>query len=503
VKVVHAEAAGRPWPPRRIAASTVWCDEHERALAADHAEAGGHVGLLALRTATVYTRVMRLRLLGLLCLLAACARLPGTAPPARAHVYLVIVDGLDPRWATPALMPRLFELLARERAQSSFFPAARAVMPARTNPNHVTLLTGVHPDVHGITGNAWWSRVPGARPAKLEDAALIEIETLFTVAETSAPELVTMGVFGKPKLARLFAAVPGRQRAPDLLWSAGDLPPERRDPASGYASDADTVGAAIGAATEKEPDLAVLNLSDVDRSGHAHGPESAEYARAVEGADAAIARLVDALRARGRWKRSVLIVTADHGMCSVAPTPERPRPVISLARQIDAGMTVVADGRVEHVYADGPDATEALARAARVARATPGVAEVLARVAVPGVAALAAAHPDWHLDHERTGELLLVAARGCQFVDPYDPVDAGLHGNHGGPAELSVPLFVTGGSATLRAAPPDTPEPGLVDVAPTIARLLGLRPPRRLDGSAAPAASAGAPLAAVLAQSPH
>jgi hypothetical protein len=503
VKVVHVKAAGGPRPPRRIAASSVRCDENERELAADHAETGGHVGLLAFRTWTVYTPAMRLRGLVLFCLLAACARLPGAASPARAHVYLVIVDGLDPRWATPALMPRLFALLARERTRSSFFPAARAVMPARTNPNHVTLLTGVHADAHGITGNAWWSRAAGSPPARLDGAELIEMETLFTVAETSAPELVTMGVFGKPKLARIFAAVPGRQRAPDLLWSAGDLPPERRDPASGYASDADTVGTVIDAAAAREPDLAVLNLSDVDRNGHAHGPESAEYARAVEGADGAIGRLVEALRKGGRWERSVLIVTADHGMCSLAPTPERPRPVISLGRQLGAALTVVADGGVEHVYADGAGATEALVRAAGVARTTPGVAEVLARVTVPGVDALATTHPDWHLDHERTGELLLVAVRGYEFVDPYDPVDAALRGNHGGPAELAVPLFVTGGSAVLRAAPPGAPEPSLVDVTPTIARLLGLRMPRRLDGSALPAASAGTPLVAVLAQSPH
>src|SRR5207247_11340086 len=96
--------------------------------------------------------------------------------------------------------------------------------------------------------------------------------------------------------------------------------------------------------------------------------------------------------------------------------------------------------------------------------------------------------------HPRAGAVLLVAAPGFQFVDPLDPVDARLLGNHGGPENRTVPLAVTGGSPDLHAAPSGTPSPELVDVAPTIARLLGLRAPRRLDGSAVPPERAGHPL---------
>ena len=453
--------------------------------------------------------------LALAWLLASALSALADAPPPRPHVYLVIVDGLDARVADAAHMPRLYDAVAHEPAHSSVFRDAHAVMPARTNPNHVTLVTGVYPDAHGITGNAYWSRTPGAPPEKLDDAALIEVETLFTVAETDQPALRTMAAVGKPKLARLFAAVPARQRAPDVLWSPERLPPARRDPASGYGPDAETMAAALDLMAAAEPDLAVLNLSDVDRMGHAHGPDAPEYARAVAGADAAVVRLLDDLHARRRWDRSVVMVTADHGMSAVGPTPERPHPVISFGAALRAagvgGVTVVADGGVEHVYADrvaagataAGDAAETLARVATLAGKTPGVAEVLARLPVPAVPALDAIHPGWHLDHPRTGELLLVAAPGHQFVDPDDRVDAALVGNHGGPENLAVPLVVTGGWAGLRAAPSGTASPGSVDVAPTIARLLGLRAPRSVDGQAVPPARAGHPITAVLAQSPH
>src|SRR5207244_10050516 len=167
---------------------------------------------------------------------------------------------------------------------------------------------------------------------------------------------------------------------PDVLWSPNRLPPERREAASGYSPDGETIGALLALAAEAEPDLVVMNLCDVDGTGHAHGPESAEYARAVAAADTAIARLLDDLHARARWDRSVVIVTADHGMSAVGPTPERPRPVISLGPVLReagvGGVTLVGDGRVEHVYAErgaasAPtvgDAGETLARRAAPAR---------------------------------------------------------------------------------------------------------------------------------------
>src|SRR5439155_1524058 len=297
--------------------------------------------------ATVYTRRMRL-LLGLAAILVV-----GRAAAEHPHVYLVVVDGLDARLATPERMPRLFDLAVRDAERTSVFAAAHAVMPTQTNPNHVSLLTGVYPSAHGITGNSYWRRVPEAPAEKLDQAAFIEVETLFTVAEETSPELETAGVFAKPKLAQLFAGVPGHQRAPDVLWSPEQTSPAGRDAATGYSFDTATIGALLAMAADREPDLAVVNL---------------------------------------------------------------------------------ADGGIEHVYADGvsADATDAgdaqgrLARVAEVARGAPGVAEVLARLPVPDVPMLASVHADWHLAHPRSGDVLLVAAPGHQFVDPFDPVLAGM-----------------------------------------------------------------------------
>jgi arylsulfatase A-like enzyme len=444
----------------------------------------------------------------LLVLLLLVVVLPAAAA---TRAYVVIVDGLAPQHATPEHMPQLFAVLDAERERSSFFPRIRGVMPARTNPNHASLLTGAYPVAHGITGNAYWNRSPTAPVEKLDSAELLEVETLFTVAEQTRPELVTFAAFAKPKLARLFAGVPKRQRPPDTLWSPSWVAEGARDRATGYTRDADTMTAALRSMARDEPHLAVVNLADVDRTAHATGVDSPATAEAVAGADRALGRLVEHLKALGRWERSVLIVTSDHGF----QAHEADDPVIDLERRLAAervqDVRVAADGGVAHVYAIdlAPAATQlgaaaaAVERAAAIARATSGVAEVLARLPAAGVPAIAGAHADWRVEHPRVGELLLVAAPGHQFANGTQPA---LPGNHGRPEDVEVPLFVTGGSPAIRASAADAP-PALVDLAPTIASLLRLPLPRRVDGAPLPAAHAGRRIDALLAphpgQSPH
>lgn len=410
----------------------------------------------------------------------------------RAHVYLIVVDGLDAGFVTRELMPVLFT--------DGPPHTIRATMPTRTNPSHVSLFTGVYPDAHGVTGNTYWNRVAGDPPAKTDDPTLIEVETLFTVAETTSPPLMTMGVFGKPKLGRLFASVPERQRAPDVHWTPE---PGARgvDPITHYADDATTMDALLRLTAEREPDLAGVNLADVDRTAHGFGPDDPRRTQAVRAANTALMRFLDALHAQGRWDRSIVFVTADHGFDQVAPSTAVPDPEVDLATVLSragvTGVVVATDGGVAHLYAatEPPD-TATLARAAVVVRDTPGVTEVLARIAVPGVTLLATAHPDWHLDNPRTGELLAVAAPGHQFVDA-DEIR--LRGNHGSPRELHIPLAVLGGHPS-RAEVVASDETSLADVGATATALLGLRAPRRVGGAPVPAHEAGRSL---LRQSPH
>ena len=82
-------------------------------------------------------RALVLALVTVLALTAAAAEQP--------HVYLVVIDGLGADAVEPALMPRLTDPALCDGPVGE----ARAVMPTRTNPSHVTLLTGALAESHG------------------------------------------------------------------------------------------------------------------------------------------------------------------------------------------------------------------------------------------------------------------------------------------------------------------------------------------------------------------
>lgn len=410
----------------------------------------------------------------------------------RPHVYLIVVDGLDAEW-----LPRMARVAALRGSGACpvTYPEAVAVMPARTNPNHASLLTGAYPVAHGITGNKYWDRDPGSEAAALEEPDALEVETLFTVLETEAPAMRTAAIFGKAKLGRLFGGSPGRQSVPDVQWAPGagglGILPAR-------ASDDSSVMDVVMANLDPEPDLCVVNLPALDGACHAYGTASAEAHAALVAVDVEIERLIRALQSRGRWERSVVIISSDHGFADVRPAPGRRDLYLSfggeLARAGITGLRVVSDGGLNHVYVEdlsptdgiAPEAVERLRAARELALDTSGVTEALYRLPVPGVAPaamLSAAHPTWRIDHRRVGELVLISQPSVMFSDPPSARELALLGNHGGPAELGIPLVFCGGWAPLRRdGAPAIGRPSTPDVGATVLDWLGMRQARYIDG---------------------
>jgi hypothetical protein len=448
--------------------------------------------------------------LALVSIAAAIAGLSGASRAAeRPHVYLVLVDGLGA--GRLAEMKQLAELRTAGDCPLTY-PRARAVMPTRTNPNHASFATGVYPVEHGITGNRYWDRDLEHGPAGLDAPELLDVETLFTVIETDQPSLRTVGAFGKAKLGHLFSRAPGRQHGPDQLWAPGmrRIGPVGLPTGATRSADA-TVMDAVLAALDPEPDLVFVSLSGLDVTSHVHGPGSEAAGRALRAADTQVARLIRRLRDEGRLERSVVFVTADHGFADVQPSPGSDGPYLTfgavLAGHGVTGIRLVSDGGINHVYVEGGGAAEGGLGAAaidrleavrRLAKRTPGVAEALYRVAVPGkaeAAAISARHPSWRVGHARLGEMVLVAEPGVMFSDPPRDDEIGLLGNHGGTGEESIPLVLCGGARYLDTrhdrAKLTEAHPSAADVGATIAALLGLRPPRQLDGRPIEAANRG------------
>src|SRR5688572_21272222 len=390
------------------------------------------------------SRVRRARRVTVLTALLALA----CAFDAEARVLLIVVDGLDAREVSDEVTPAL----ARAWRLSPWCPEARsrASMPTRTNSNHATLMTGVEPEAHGVTGNAVWDRRI-RRVRKLGIATDLEAETIFTIAHRAARGLRTAAAVGKPKLGAMFSADGIHQNAPDELWDARAASDASRDETTGYAYDATTLAAARALVERAGADFLFINLSDVDRVSHSAGPQSPQAVETRRRTDAALGTFLDWLATRPDWGSTTVVITADHGFDAITNPPIRFADALRAERL--RNLVAVGDGGIGHVYVEAGTPDERvpglLAAARRVALATPGIEEALYRRAnqTDGGTShtLASVHPDWHIDHERSGDLVLVTKLGWQIVDA-SANEANLVGNHGGPAERAVPAIIVGGA---------------------------------------------------------
>jgi arylsulfatase A-like enzyme len=164
-----------------------------------------------------------------------------------------------------------------------------------------------------------------------------------------------------------------------------------------------------------------------------------------------------------------MIVLADHSMDW--STPDK---VISLAAPLAAdplldGHVQIADnGGADLLYWTGPEAQRARAvrRMRAIALEQPGVLTAHDRTA-----------RSLRLGPE-AGDVVVFCKAGWRFSDP-DPVTSNpIPGNHGHPATRAIPFFVSGGHPVVPPRTASTRVAHTVDVAPTLARFLGVGGPR-------------------------
>ena len=267
---------------------------------------------------------------------------------------------------------------------------------------------------------------------------------------------------------------------------------------AGRAVDALELGA------DGTPDLLALSLGATDEIGHLFGPHSVELADQLLRLDVLLGRFLADLADRVGGERMLIVLSADHG---VPPVPEESRrqghrdarfvDMEALARGIDAdlgerfGAGRYAPGvRPWRLWLDhallaerGVDLAEARALARELALRTPGVARAFLP---PELEPEPEATDDPWLKRarrsyvpDRVGDLLLVPQ---PYAVPYDAIDVTNHiSPH--PYDNRVPLIIAG--ARIRAGVDATPV-RTVDVAPTLAGLLGLTPAEPLDGRPLP-----------------
>lgn len=284
--------------------------------------------------------------------LALAAALPAPAqtqpPPVadRPPVILVSIDGFRADYLQRRLTPTLEALAADGVRATAMHPS----FPSLTFPNHYTLVTGLIPDHHGIVQNA------------MEDAR-IQPDHRFTLGDYAAVSDARWWDEAEPIWV---TAQKAGLRTGTVFWPGSEAPvggvrPARWmhfDPAVTPDQRVDVLLDWLDQPAGQRPHFLTLYFSAVDHAGHEHGPDSPEVDAALRETDAALARLVAGLRARGLDRSAELIIVADHGMA--AASADRVMYVDDVAPRGD--LVGVSGGAVATFAPRGPGGEAALAK---------------------------------------------------------------------------------------------------------------------------------------------
>lgn len=372
----------------------------------------------------------------------------------RQPVVVLCIDGCEPEYINQAIATGRAPFLAGLRERGVCL-TADCVVPSFTNPNNLSIVTGVPPAVHGICGNYFWDCDAGAE-VMMNDPKYLRTGTLLAALGKSGAKVAV--VTAKDKLRTLLG-----HQLPGICFSA-----EKADEATRDANGIDQVPLLLGMPVpsvysaalsefvfaagvklqERErPDITYLSTTDYVQHKAAPGTVVANDFYAMM--DGYLAQL-DALGA-------LIVLTADHGMNAKTDAFGQPNIVFlqdALDRAYGQGSTRVilpiTDPYVVHHGALGSFATVYLSAsvppdkaAARIAGLS-GIDLVLSR---------ADACARFELPPDRVGDIVVISERLTVIgtsVERHDlsGLDAPLR-SHGGVSEQRVPLIANRRAGTL------------------------------------------------------
>ena len=341
---------------------------------------------------------------------------------------LLVIDvvGLTPELLT--YMPRV-----RAVAESGFRAELGTVLPAVTCSAQSTFLTGVQPREHGIVGNGWFFRDLGEVMFWRQHNGLVQGEKVWDVLRRHQPGYRVANICWWYAMgADVDTTVTPRpvyhadgRKSPDC-WT---WPPELHDrltgalgpfplftywgPTAALASSEWIVGAARTVLPEH--DLTLVYVPHLDYDLQRFGPDSRAARTAAVDVDRVLAPLLDDAARLG----ATVVLLSEYGITPVS----RPIDVNRMLRRegllhvhrnasgelLDPWTSrafAVADHQVAHVYVKDPDDRP---RVRELLENLAGVDKVLDRDAQHEVG----------LDHERAGDLVIVAEEDAWFTYYY------------------------------------------------------------------------------------
>lgn len=318
-------------------------------------------------------------------------------------------------------------------AREGFFRPMGTVLPAVTCSAQATILTGTLPREHGIVGNGWYFRDLAEVFFWRQSNRLVKGERLYEAARKRDPKYTTAKLFWWYNMyAPVEYSMTPRPSYPAdgrKVLDSYTEPVELRDelqgklgvfplfkfwgPGAGIESSRWIADAALEMMRRFSPSLTLVYLPHLDYDLQRFGPHDPRIPAALKAIDVEAGRLIDAAKARG----AEVAVLSEYGITEVRQPVHLNRVLreagyLNVRREplgwetLDAGASrafAVADHQIAHVYV--PRAEDVHPVKALLEK-QPGVERVLDR----------AAQAEFGLDHERSGELIAVAAPSAWFT---------------------------------------------------------------------------------------
>jgi predicted AlkP superfamily pyrophosphatase or phosphodiesterase len=418
--------------------------------------------------------------------------------PSSRLVVLVTIDGLRGDYLDfdrhGLQVPNLRALGARGTVSTRTL----SVFPTLTGTAHTSLVTGVRAARHGVLGNnrfdpsVWtWDRDNYDHQPPFRDFADVKARTLWAACRERGLMTAAIGwpqtwegpidyrldVLVAPTQAESHARV---ERGASAGW-LGDTESRIGAVAAVDLQGADYMKALVAAdlAAHRRPAFMAVHFSRTDAVQHALGPHTNDALSALEVTDAHLGVLLDAIRRTDAWDRTTIIVTGDHGFLPLHTELAINLPLVEaglVTKGGDGGVSwraIVSPNRGLGSLYLARDEDQAALDVAREAleryRVTfPGRFRLLDRAAIDAQGADARAR----LGIEPEPGYVLDARLAGPFARPHRR--AAGHGYRPDTPGMETGLILAGAGIRPGAV---LPLSYTIDVAPTIAHLLGVSLP--------------------------
>ena len=325
---------------------------------------------------------------------------------------------------------------------------------SNTFPGHVSLATGAEPHVHGIVDNVFIDREKGLY-AYSSDADWITAEPLWIAAERQGIRTATYFWVGSES---------------DWQGQATSYRMAPFDASRPESTKVDKIIEWLELPAAEQPKLIMSYWRGADSVAHLKGPDHDDVVGVIAEQDLELQRLLAHIDQRQLWSKTTLIIVSDHGMTPVTESVE-----VKTALE-DAGLSVKVTGgeAAQHLFLESPADLEAV----RKVLANQPHIQIFEGEDIP----IPLAAPN------RTGDIVVTTqppyslGRAESFTDklgvflaPLLGWSRGAHGYNPALEDMGGIFFAMGNGVAKGKKIEDVHQ---LEVAPTVARLLGIKPPQ-------------------------